>query len=86
MAHVDGLDDSAGYGVQDQSVTGRGVVGSSNTWQGVYGHSVANAGVVGEADKFHAIYGVSQGLNNAALFGVDDGNGYGIIISTTRDR
>jgi hypothetical protein len=58
---------------------GVGVAGFSDTWQGVYGHSITNAGVVGEAEKFHGVYGVSHDPNNAALFGVNDGNGYGVI-------
>ena len=65
--------------IEGDSVQGRGVAGTSNSWQGVYGNSVTNAGVVGEAAKFHGVFGVSHDPNNGGVYGTNDGGGFGVI-------
>jgi hypothetical protein len=81
----------AGIGVLGTSKTGdgvvgsgrRGVVGTSDTFQGVYGFSKVNAGVVGEAAKFVGVYGVSHDSNNAGVMGINDHGGWGVTGRST---
>ena len=40
MPHVDGVDDSVGYGVRGRSYSGQGVYGYSDNYIGVSGRSV----------------------------------------------
>jgi hypothetical protein len=53
----------------------RGVVGTSDTYQGVYGKSVDNAGVVGESDHLHGVFGVCHNPHGAGIFGTNDQEG-----------
>ncbi len=79
--------DGAEIGVSGSSAKGdgvsgegrRGVVGTSQTFQGVFGHSAENAGVVGESITFHAVFGISHSPNNGGVFGTNDKGGFGVI-------
>ena len=81
---VQGTNTAGGDGI---SGTGhRGVVGTSDTYQGVYGKSTTNAGVAGESQKFHAIFGLSHDPNNAGVYGGNDaGNATGFGVSGVCD-
>jgi hypothetical protein len=57
----------------------RGVVGTSDTFQGVFGKSIDNAGVVGESDKLHGMFGVGHNPNGGGVFGTNDTGGFGVI-------
>ncbi len=74
---VTGLNTAAGDGVVGRGR--RGVVGESAEFQGVFGHSINNAGLVGESTNFHAVFGLSHSVHNGALFGANDGGGFGVI-------
>jgi hypothetical protein len=67
---VTGTNTGGGDGV---SGTGwRGVVGTSNKFQGVFGKSVDNAGIVGESDKLHGVFGICHNPNGAGVYGTND--------------
>jgi hypothetical protein len=78
---------SSRVGVSGESTSGdgvsgsghRGVVGTSDGFQGVYGFSRLNAGVAAESQRFHALYAVSHDPNNAGVFGVNQGGGWGVV-------
>jgi len=69
-AAVSGTNTGGGDGVAG---TGwRGVVGTSDKFQGVFGKSVDNAGVVGESDKLHGVFGVCHNPRGAGVYGTND--------------
>src|SRR5450755_2073582 len=72
----------SGESTAGDGVTGtgrRGVVGTSDGFQGIYGYSRLNAGVAAESAQFHAVYAVSHDPNNAGVFGVNQGGGWGVV-------
>lgn len=72
----------SGESSSGDGVTGtgrRGVVGTSDSFQGVYGFSRLNAGVAAESRQFHAVYALSHDPNNAGVFGVNQGGGWGVV-------
>jgi hypothetical protein len=81
-------DQVGGFGLQGINESGdgvvgtgrRGVVGTSDTFQGVFGKSTDNAGVVGESDKLHGVFGTCHNPNGAGVFGTNDqAGGFGVI-------
>jgi hypothetical protein len=59
MPHVDGVDDSVGYGVRGRSNNNVGVRGHSNYGVGVDGRSDNLTGVVGYSDSYTGVRGES---------------------------
>ena len=79
MSHVDGVDDSVGYGVRGRSGDGYGVYGNSSTvGTGVYGSSNRGTGVDGHGGSI-GVYGVS--ISGFGVHGYSD-NGTGVYGSS----
>jgi hypothetical protein len=55
----------------------RGVVGTSNDFQGVYGHSNSNVGVVGESETFDGVWGATRNPAASAVSGHNPGGNAG---------
>src|SRR5919107_3863957 len=76
MSHVDGVDDSVGYGVYGKSNGGIGVYGEGDFANGVYGKSNGGNGVYGVSSSGYGVYGVSQ--TGTAVVGISYDH-YGVV-------
>lgn len=81
---VDAGNSAGGVAVAGNSDTGIGVKGSSRSYQGLSGFSETNAGVAAESKQFHAVFAVSHDINNAGVYGTNDGGGWGVSGHSTR--
>jgi hypothetical protein len=68
-----------GHGVHGDSISSRGVVGTSQKFHGVYGKSVANVGVAGESDKMHGVLGDCHSPTGAGVLGTNNSGGDGVV-------
>ena len=57
----------------------RGVVGTSDTFQGVFGSSRDNAGVVGESVNLDGVFGISHKNTAAGVSGHNETGGFGVF-------
>ena len=80
---VNGSNTAGGDGLVGQGR--RGVVGSSDVYQGVYGVSRDNAAIVGESANFHAVFGITHSPL-AGVFGASDTDGDGVAGSAKSGR
>jgi hypothetical protein len=72
---IRGVNTANGDGVVGSGA--RGVVGTSETFQGVFGFSRDNAGVVGESEHFDGVFGVAREAAHAAVSGHNNARGLG---------
>src|SRR2546426_1023526 len=93
MSHIDGEDDSVGYGVRGRSPSGHGVRGLTGVAEpdadvnrvGVYGLSNGIAGVYGKSTRGEGgagVYGIS---NNVHSYGVRGSSTFGIGVRGSSD-
>jgi|SRR5215213_5781116 len=68
-----------GHGVHGDSLSSRGVVGTSRDFHGVYGKSTNNVGVAGESNNMHGVLGNSHHPKGAGVFGTNNNGGDGVV-------